>query len=425
LTRLVFALLDATGAGPESLPARPWLAALALPDEDGTPTRADELMLPDALIRPLLTGGTGAPGDEGGDDAPIGTLADAVAEEYPRRLLTAVGVLDSFALVHDEQPSGPDHDLADEELWWDEVGGHGEPGPLTAIRDLDLVADDAWPAALALLAADPRFRPALRAQPGQPEPYTRWWLDRNARLDGRLPGYWRLPGATELAGFYDPVPAEVAERVDTELLTAIGVRAEVRVADRDDAADLLDRLGDPARQPDVALIWRVHDQLADSVLDGRVNPADFDPPQWLRALDGSVVDAGDAVLLDGTWLATALPPAETVAGRLDRSGVGALAELFDLPLASEVVVGRVVEPSEGGSSGEWVEWAGLPEVVTGCAVTGFPVPVGGLIRYPTLTVALTRPTTARVRVPVWWQDGQWHAEDPMRALLAMWSRYEG
>ncbi|HEY1973565.1 MAG TPA: molecular chaperone Hsp90, partial [Pseudonocardia sp.] len=329
----------------------------------------------------------------------------------------AVGVLDSFALVHDEQPSGPDHDLADEELWWDSVGEQDQPGPLVAIRDLDLVADDAWPATLELLAGDPRFRPALRAQPGRPEPYTRWWLAGNARLDGQRPGYWRLPGASALAGLYDPVRAEVAQRVDPELLAAIGVRSEVRVADRRDAADLLARLGDPARRPDAALIWRVHDELAASVLAGRVDPADLDPPEWLRARDGSVVDAGEAVLLDGIWLAVALPPAETVAGRLDPDGVDALAELFDLPLASEVVAGRVVDPA-----GEPVDWASLPEVVAGCAAMGIPVPAGGLIKYPTLTVRLTRPTTAEVPVPVWWQDGDWHAADPVRALLAMLAR---
>jgi hypothetical protein len=178
---LLAELVPATGAGPIGPAARPWLGALALPDTDGEPCRADELMLPDAAIAPLL-----AP------DTPLRVLSAELAAAHPRRVLTAVGVLDSFGVLVDEDPTGPDHDLADEEDWW--ADAEPEPGPqrdphrprsdqtqsavsappareartLVAVRDLDLVDDRAWPAALALLAGDRAFHPALRGSGGDP-----------------------------------------------------------------------------------------------------------------------------------------------------------------------------------------------------------------------------------------------------------------
>ena len=94
LARLVLGLLaeligDDVSRAADVLAARPWLAALALPDADGEPCRADELVLPDAALRPLLVA-----------DAPVGVLAAEVAGAHSRAALAAVGVLDSFGLVH-------------------------------------------------------------------------------------------------------------------------------------------------------------------------------------------------------------------------------------------------------------------------------------------------------------------------------------
>jgi hypothetical protein len=398
LARFVLGLLAAVNADVDTLATRPWLAALALPDDEGQPCRGDELLLPDAVIRPLL-----AP------DAPLGVLADEVVAAHSRAVLTAAGVLDSFALVVDETPTGPDHDLADEEQWWDSLAT--PPERLVALRDLDLVDDDSWSAALAVLAAEPRFRAALRPAPAEPEPYTRWWLARYARLAGQRPSHWRLPSVTALGGLFDPAPSEV----DEELLSALGVRRDAVVADTADAADLLDRLGDQDRCPDAALTWRVHHELADAVLAGRVDPDDLDPPETVRACDGSVADAGRAVVLDRPWLAVALPRADTVTGRLDADGVEALARLCDLPLASEIVAGTVVT---GDGSPNEVAWSELPEVVAACAALEVPIPAGGLVLHERLTVTLTRPAPGQLDVPVWWGDGRWHASDPVRALLA-------
>jgi len=92
----------------------------------------------------------------------------------------------------------------------------------------------------------------------------------------------------------------------------------------------------------------------------------------------------------------------------------ALAELLDLPLATEIVAGRVVH------AGEPVAWADIGEVVVACHTLGVDVPDGGLRRHDELWVDLRRPKDGRHRVPVWREpDGTWHAEDPLRALLAL------
>ncbi|WP_214364624.1 sacsin N-terminal ATP-binding-like domain-containing protein [Pseudonocardia sp. H11422] len=370
----------------------PWLGALALRDDDGEPGRADELMLPDAALRSLLA-----------QDVPVGVLDAAWAQRIPRSVLTAVGVLDGFAVLVDEEPAGPGHHLHDEDRWWE--GLTEPPARLLAVRDLDLVADDAWPAALRLLAGEPDTRAAV-LHGG----YTAWWLSVHARLDGRRPGYWRLASASGLAELYDPAPGPVP---DEAFLAAIGVRTGLAVADARDAADLLARLSDPARRPDVALVAAAHAELAAAVAAGRVDPAELDPPQRVRALDGTVVDVDDAVVLDAPWLAAVLPAAELVGG----GGPGdlpALADLLDLPLASDVVSAAVPDP------GRPVRWAELAEVVVACHTLGVPVPPGEVLLHDELVIDVRRPVAGRRTVPAWPDaDGWWHAADPLRALMGL------
>ncbi|WP_433034498.1 hypothetical protein [Actinomycetospora sp. CA-053990] len=271
------------------------LGALALRDTAGGYRRADELVLPEGLLRGLVD-----------PDGPLGVLDPAVAGAHPRHALIAVGVLDGFAVLRDDAPAGPDHDLDDEETWWAEEvdpaadhGGDGpDPGPLVAVRDLELVADDRWDAAWPVLAADREVREALGgARPVEaagdtgPWPYTAWWLGRHGRLAGQPPTAWRLPGATAVEGLYDPVPDDVAARLDPAFLAAVGVRTEARVRCAEDAADLLARLADSARTVPPARAAAAHAALAEAVAAGRVAVADVDPPDRVRTADGGVRDA--------------------------------------------------------------------------------------------------------------------------------------
>ncbi len=378
--------------GPGAAASREWLAALALTDVDGEPARADELMLPDAALRPLLS-----------DDAPPAVLAPEWQERASRQVLVAVGVLDGFAVVETDAAHAADLGLDDVDRWLSETGSDSGIDTVVAVRDLDLVRDDAWPAALALLAGQPETRAAVLA----PGSYTAWWLARHARLHGRRPGFWRLPSATGLGALYDPLPGSTA---DDAVLAAAGVRAALAVADRRDAADLLARLADPDRRPDAALVADAHAALAAAVVDGRVDPGDLDPPDRVRALDGSVADVADAVVLDTPELVAVLPAGEVVVGGDPR----ALADLLDLPTASEIVDGEVAD------AGRPVPWGALPEVVVTCHALGVPVPDGELWCHDELWVVLRRPAPGRHRVPTWRAaDGRRHADDPVRALLAV------
>ena len=385
---LAAAVLALIGEHPAA--AADGFGALALPDAAGDPARADELMLPDAALRPLLAA-----------DTPVGVLDPAWAARFPRASWSAIGVLDGFAVVVDEDPAGPEHDLDDEERWWD--GLPEPPRRLLAVRDLDLVDDSAWPAALTLLAADRDTRAAATAPGG----YTGWWLARHARLDGRRLSDHRLPSAGGLAALFDPVP-EIG--VDEPFLAAIGVRADLTVPDARAAADLLARLADPHRRPGPALVVAAHSALADAVTAGRVRADDLDPPEWVRALDGAVVSVDDAVVLDAPWPAAVLPASEVVGG----GDPGALAELLDLPLATEVISATVQ------GSGQVVAWSEVVDVVLACQQLGVDVPGGQLHRHDQLWVRASRPVDGRFRVPAWVdEDGRWHAEDPLRALLGV------
>src|SRR4051812_335109 len=229
-----------------------WVGALALPGT-GTWRRADELVLPTSPLLDIF--------DEEvfEEDGAMDVLDEDFAGDWPQSTLEAAGVLDSFALVVDDEPHEPDHDLPDEEAWWDSLPE--PPSTLVAIRDLDLVADDAWPAALRLLAARPETLRALRV----PRGHAAWWIAQYAVLGGLAPSEWRLPGA-DLAGLYDEVP-ELG--LSEELLRAAGVRTDLTLSTVDEAEDVLKRLADPERTISSGLITRAHDAVVDSGFEPR------------------------------------------------------------------------------------------------------------------------------------------------------------
>ncbi|WP_367132852.1 hypothetical protein [Saccharothrix sp. HUAS TT1] len=372
LVRTVLRLVSRAGG-------RPWLAELALPAADGEWRRADELVLPDSALSAVLE-----------DDAPFGVLAASVAEEWPREVLTGVGVIDGFTVVEDDSPTEPDHDLADEGYWWDAFDV--PPTRVLGIRDLDLVAHDQWPRALGMMAADPVVWRAVT----EPDGYTSWWLARYATLDGVPLGSWRLPDADGLEGLYDVVPAI---GLPPHVLAAAGVRTSLSVVDEDDVADLLGRLGDPARKLSDALVLRVHALLAE-VADS----VSVEPPDRVRVLTGAAEPADDVLVPDLPWLLGVLPPEQVLASA---GSASALAELLALPLASEEVSGAVV------GDGDEVVWSELGAVRLACDLLGVDLPLGSLVVHDDLVVAAEG---AEHSVSWWVEEAVVHAADTPEGL---------
>jgi hypothetical protein len=359
------------------------LGALALPARTGW-RRADELVLPGTQLLEVLDA------EALGEGAPLDVVDDGFAGRWPDRVLEAVGVLGSFAVVMDEEPVEPDHDLPDAQEWWNARAQ--PPARVLAVRDLDLIAEDAWPAALRLLAGQPQTWRALT----EPGGHTGWWIARYASLAGRPPLEWRLPSAAPLAGLYDPVP-DLGIRAD--VLQAAGVRSELSVSDVEDAADLLDRLGDRGREIGPGLTWRTHAALAGA----EVAWDDLDPPDRVRTLAGSIADAADAVVLDAPWLLAVWPADRLVAAPgFDPR----LADLLDLSLASERTQASVE------SSGEYARWDELDAVRIVADLLDLPLPDGGVEMHDRLVVSVTGGS----REVSWWAGDRLHAEDSSAGL---------
>ncbi|MFI0452356.1 sacsin N-terminal ATP-binding-like domain-containing protein [Actinomadura sp. 6N118] len=348
--RVAEAVLGLAAAAHLDPGTEPWLAELALPGDDGDLYPAGELLLPGSPLRDIMA-----------DDAPFGVVAAELVERWGAEPLEAVGVLNGFALVHGEDVNLPaladlaeSFDLDGEDLWADEVLerlGFQDLPPLVpefrAVRDLELVAD--WDAALRSLARPP-WRAAL-VEPAHVTladgrrvsvpSYTAWWLGRHPVLNGQRPGELRFAsGSDELAGLYEVVSGDL----DREVLLALGVRTSLAelLAEPGGAQELLDRMGDPSRTVARDRLGPLWTALADLPEDVRVRP-----PERVRAVvDGEVevAEAPDALVLDRPDLLPLLvgqPLIIAAYGRHER-----LAELLDLPVASEEISGVV------GSSGE-------------------------------------------------------------------------
>ena len=329
---LADAVLALVGAAGPAVGDLPWLADLALPDEDGGWAPAGELVLPGSPLADVLEPGS------------LGMLDRAFAAATDPDALRAVGVLDSFAVVRAADPHDLDVDGA--EHWADAVldrlpqGGEPPAWPgLVAVRDLELVAD--WPRALPLLAALPVEARADVVLHGVPVPgYLRWWLSTHPVLDGERPDRLRHPSSTELQGLYEPA------RADAAVLGLLRPPATVDdvLLDVDAALDLLHRLGDPARTVSPAVLRSVYARLA-TALDG----LDVPPPDRVRVAPGRVV--ADAVVLDAPYLQPLVDAPVVPAG----GAPGAVADLLDLPLASELVSATVT-----GRPDRRMPWAELP-----------------------------------------------------------------
>lgn len=357
----------------------PWLARLALLDDEGEPARAGELVLPGSPFAALAR------------EEDAGWVDDELLERWGPEVLTAVGVLADFVLVRaedvvldpddlerldptapadraagghptgllDEAPDG----LADwaedalEALQADDVAGVPPvAAELLAVRDLDLVDDDAWPEALAALSRPP-YRDAV-VNPVRtllPDgsytdlpPYTAWWLRDHPVLDGREPAGLRAAGADPLLrGLYD----EARTTLDEQFLHALGVRTTLAalLAEPHGPDEVLDRLTDQASDVGHRQLHGLHSALARVEIE-RIEPVDvvralppLDPDTGRRPAHTVIVDASRAVVADAPDLVQLLHPYPLVP--VAPALAADLAERLHVSLASEVAGGRVL--SEG------------------------------------------------------------------------------
>ena len=370
LADAVLTLVEAADPGPRE---RFGLGDLPLLDDRGDYTPARELLLPgsqlDAIVRPGV----------------VGRVDRDVVRRWGPGPLRAVGVLDTLTLLRIADVL-LDIDAVEEQLleldgfedWLEDLrdllpSGVRDTPPvvseLLAVRDLDLVAPAAWPAALSLLAG-PELRPAVvdtvRVMTGDGgvlylPSYTSWWLSRHAVLDGRCPADLATEGGL-LTGLYDLVEAGSADSErqdgpdgpqgasgladvleDDDFLAGLGVRStlDALLASPGGPDELLDRLADPDREVTAGQLVALYDALAE-VPEDRLAP----PPSVRALADGVpvVVDAEQAVVVDAPDLQPLLgdrPCIPVPARHAER-----LADLLELGLVSEAIAGEVTSEGE-------------------------------------------------------------------------------
>ncbi|MGW5761561.1 sacsin N-terminal ATP-binding-like domain-containing protein [Streptomyces tendae] len=418
----------------------PWLGALALPDEDGELSPAGELVFPGGPFAQVMR------------EDELAAVDAELAEKWGPEPLAACGVLVTFALVRatdvvldpDElEPREGDFAEPDDaglldavDVWGEDVLDRFPDSPvppvateIVAVRDLDLVDDDRWPEALALLS-----RPPLRDALVQPvrvllpdgthevvRPYTAWWLRGHPVLGGRRPAGLRAAGGDPLLrGLYDEADATGFE--DEQVLRALGVRTSVAALldEPGGAAELLDRLADPDRPVTAAQLHALYGALAD------LDPEQVTLPDEVRAVvDGEVrvVDAADAVVVDSPDLLPFTSGVPLLPVRPARAAE--LAELFQVRRLSESVTGRV--DSEGTEHD-------VPEPVR--VLLGARTPAS-YVEHDELVVdgveidwrltddgALHAATLEGVAAGLAWAAGQWPRRFEVAALLEDESRTE-
>ncbi|MEU9011126.1 molecular chaperone Hsp90 [Streptomyces sp. NPDC048479] len=437
LAETVLALVRDAGIEPGD---EPWLGALALPDEDGELAPAGELVLPRSPFASVMR------------EDELALCDGELAERWGEQPLAACGVLANFALVRatdvvldpDElEPRDGDFAEPDDaglldavDVWCEDVLDRLPQTPvppvateIVAVRDLDLVDDDCWPRALALLAQPP-LRDALTQSvrillpDGTTEtvrPYTAWWLRDHPVLDGRRPAGLRSAGGDPLlAGLYDTVDATGFE--DVQVLRALGVRTSLAalLEEPGGAAELLGRLADASREVSGAQLHALYTALA------YLDPDQVTLPDELRAIvDGEVrvVDASDAVVADAPDLLplTAGLPLLPVAP----SRAAELAELFQVRRLGEAVSAEVTTEGEEHEVPESVHvllGSGTPatyveheELVAGGVELDWRRTQDGVIHASTLE---------GVAAGLAWAAGQWPRRFEVAALLEDPSRTE-
>ena len=392
----------------------PWLADLALPAADGEWYPAGELLVPGSPLAEVV-----------GPDTPFGTVSPEMLERYGAATLEAVGVLSSFSVLvaEDVVIDAPDLDLDGAGEWAAEMRARLSPGSvplvapeLVAVRDLELVDPARWPRALELLA-----EPSLRAALIEPTrvlladgryadvpSYTSWWLRNHPVLGGRRPGDVRAAGADPLlAGLYD----EADMPADAAFARALGIRTSLEelLAEPVGAEELLRRLADAARPVTRAQLRALWIALAEV--------ADVEPPDRVRAVrrdEVVVADAAEVLVLDAPDLWPLVADQPLVLAPYDLAPQ--LADLIDIPLASEEVSGQVESTAERAAVPAAV-LAVLPDAPHAyyahdrLIVDGIPVPW----RYTDGTVHAAG--VDGLACGLAWASGRWSARYLLAALL--------
>jgi hypothetical protein len=321
-----------------------WLSDLLLRDSEGELVPANALVIPGSDAEAVL------------DPDEVAPVARALIDRHGASALEAVGVLRSLRVVSvsDVALDGLPDELADLdgiEDWAADVAPGGSRfgatvGELTAVRDLDWIADDAWPRALTLLGSDPALRNALVRparvigpddRPAAALSYTSWWVRRHVQLDdGALAGRADPDLDPVLAAFLDEAP-DWTGQLDPEVRTAIGLVRQVGDLDELGVELLLRRLAEPERSVDEGVMLRLWAQL------GTLTVYPARTPDRVRVLAGGgrtrVVNAAEAVVADAPmWLQRS-----DLGGYVVASGPAAdvLCDLLDLPMAQEVAAGEI------------------------------------------------------------------------------------
>ncbi|MGW5521253.1 sacsin N-terminal ATP-binding-like domain-containing protein [Gordonia sp. NPDC003950] len=370
VTGLAEEVLALLAADPD-VPTPEWLSRIPLRDSEGEFRSADEMVLADSPLLAVLV-----------EDHPFSLVADEMVGRFGVGTLRRLGVGWGFAVVRDDLPTGPDHELPDEEQWWDTLSA--APESICAVRDLDLVDPDKWLAALTLLATDPDIAATLDDRAG----YTAWWLRNFAEIDGLLLGEYRAPSDTSLDGVLDQLDHPHADAFAAAV-------ASLPPASSDEASLLITRVGDPRRQVSPGVARGVYAAVVDACRAGAVDWRDVAEPEGVRAASGA---ATGSAILDAPWWAQAIDPDDLVVGPADADGASLLADILDLPTVGEAFSARVDDegrPATGSSTA-----AVLFTAETGRAL------LGQVRVHDELWITLSRngtdhKITVRVR---WWVD---------------------
>ena len=357
-----------------------WSSEVLLRDVDGEPAPAGELVLPGSHAEAVL------------DLESVAVVDTDLLRQWGTDVLRVVGVLDGLAVVQAGDVAVGEHepdatvDVLDgwqayaEQVLDDAAARvHGEPVPeavladVVAVRDLEVVREDAWPQVLARLAGDPLSRRAVvepvRVLAGRQQlahvPYTAWWLRGELCPAGLVAD----PAAAQAVRALLPAAPEVLVGLDPAMRRALGVVTHLDDVDVDAVAGILDRLADPAVDLPVGALVEVWGRLAALAAEG----AQASPPSQVRALvaphgrgGSAVVRAAEAVVVDAPFLLQ--HPLVRAAVLAPVGGAEDLADLLDLELASEVVRGVVGEDgADGGRSAEVPQ--PVRDVLTGAAAT--------------------------------------------------------